>query len=350
MIAISVFGASTFAVIMGEMTDPAKIWAPEAPTFTLKTVRLFLSVSWLAFAVSIALAGYSGSFLALMRQKAKGEIDEETIKKWTPTGLVVSAALHLLIVTGFFFMALSLVAIPKMSNSRSRGPPLPTLVQGSSLQAQLESEGAQIFPNNNRPLIEHIINHATPGYVTKVVWLREETIIEHEYLLMCIKTYDGKLSWMRIERMGDLPVGSAAINALKDQAQLVVTLAPSRDSLICGDRVLVEADLDTNSARLSDVAKLILIVHNEEPQYHLQWHNCWWLARVIMQVLSETYMHSNKKQRKKVTSRCDSSHNRHVWAMSGGGPFAGIGQMATIMHFRNRRKRIMANFTAQLYS
>ncbi|KAF5584284.1 uncharacterized protein FSUBG_12822 [Fusarium subglutinans] len=110
MIAISVFGASTFAVIVGEMTDPADIWA--TPTFTLKTVRLFLSVSWLAFAVSIALAGYSGSFLALMRQKAKGEIDEETIRKWTPAGLVVSAALHLLIVTGFLFMALSLVAKP----------------------------------------------------------------------------------------------------------------------------------------------------------------------------------------------------------------------------------------------
>jgi len=110
MIAISVFGASTFAVIVGEMTDPADIWAPEPPTFTLKTVRLFLAVSWLAFAVSIALAGYSGSFLALMRQKATGEIDDETIRRWTPAGLVVSVALHLLIVTGFFFMALSLVA------------------------------------------------------------------------------------------------------------------------------------------------------------------------------------------------------------------------------------------------
>jgi hypothetical protein len=108
MIAISVFGASTFAVIVGEMTDPADLYT--TPTFSLKTVRLFLSVSWLSFAVSIALAGYSGSFLALMRQEAKGEIDEETIRKWTPLGLVVSAALHLLIVTGFLFMALSLVA------------------------------------------------------------------------------------------------------------------------------------------------------------------------------------------------------------------------------------------------
>ncbi|KAF5020594.1 hypothetical protein F66182_7380 [Fusarium sp. NRRL 66182] len=110
MIAISVFGASTFAVIMGEMTDPADIWAPESPTFTLKTVRLFLALSWLAFAVSIALAGYSGSFLALMRQRAGGQVDEDTIKKWTPAGLVVSALLHVLIVTGFFFMSLSLVA------------------------------------------------------------------------------------------------------------------------------------------------------------------------------------------------------------------------------------------------
>lgn len=110
MIAISVFGASTFAVIMGEMTDPADIWAPESPTFTLKTVRLFLAMSWLAFAVSIAVAGYSGSFLALMQQKAGGEIDKHTMKKWAPAGLIVSAALHILIVTGFFFMSLSLVA------------------------------------------------------------------------------------------------------------------------------------------------------------------------------------------------------------------------------------------------
>ncbi|KAM0226920.1 hypothetical protein ACHAP5_012282, partial [Fusarium lateritium] len=109
MIAISVFGASTFAVIMGEMSDPADIW--ESPTFTLKTVRLFLAISWFAFAMSIALAGYSGSALALMRQSEKGEVvNEETIKKWTPAGLVVSVALHLLIVTGFFFMSLSLVA------------------------------------------------------------------------------------------------------------------------------------------------------------------------------------------------------------------------------------------------
>lgn len=108
MIAISVFGASTFAVIMGEMTDPADIW--ESPIFTLKTVRLFLAISWLSFAMSIALAGYSGSVLALMRQMQKGDLDEATIKKWTPAGLVVSVALHLLIVTGFFFISLSLVA------------------------------------------------------------------------------------------------------------------------------------------------------------------------------------------------------------------------------------------------
>ncbi|KAJ4244571.1 hypothetical protein NW762_014426 [Fusarium torreyae] len=110
MITISIFEASTFAVIMGEMTDPAEIWAPRSPTFTLKTVRLFLAISWLAFAMSIALAGYTGSFLALLQQKAGGEIDDGMIQKWTPAGLVVSALLHLLIVTGFLFMSLSLVA------------------------------------------------------------------------------------------------------------------------------------------------------------------------------------------------------------------------------------------------
>ncbi|CAJ0545061.1 Ff.00g085340.m01.CDS01 [Fusarium sp. VM40] len=237
-----------------------------------------------------------------------------------------------------------------MSNSRSRGPPLPHAISGSSLQAQLESEGAQILRNNNHPLIDHIIRHATPGYITKAIWLQEHSVIEHEYLLLCVKTYDGRLSWMRVERMGDLPEGSDATNALTDQAQLVVTIAPSRENLVCGDRILVEADLDTNKARLSDIAKLILIVHNEEPQYHLQWHNCWWLARVIMQVLSGTYMHNNPKQKKKVTKRCDSSHQKHVNVVSAGGPFAGLGQLATHIHFNKRTKRIVAKFNGHLNS
>jgi hypothetical protein len=235
-----------------------------------------------------------------------------------------------------------------MSNSRSRGPPLPGSVYGSSLQAQLESEGARIGRNNNRPLIEHIINHATPGYVTKAVWLQEHSVIEHEYLLLCIKTYDGGLSWMRVERTGDLPVEAAAANAMTNQAQLIVTIAPSRDKLVCGDKVLAEADLDFNKARLSDVAKLMLIVHNEEPQYHLQWHNCWWLARVIMQVLSGTYMNSNKKLKKKVTKQVNASHQKHVIGMSAGGPFAGLGQWATHAHFNRRTKRIVASFNEQV--
>ncbi|KAF5020595.1 hypothetical protein F66182_7381 [Fusarium sp. NRRL 66182] len=220
-----------------------------------------------------------------------------------------------------------------MSNSRSRGPPLPRLVSGSALQTQLQSEGAQMFPNNNRPLIEHIINHATPGYVTKVIWLQEKSLIEHEYLLIGIKSNDARLSWIRVERMGDLPVDPRSPgpnNALEDQAQLVVTLAPSREHLTCADRVLTEADLDQNAAKLVDLAKLILIVHNEEPQYHLQYHNCWWFAQLIIQTLAETYMHSSPKQRKGVLKRCDKSNDKHVASMSAGGPFAGIGQMGTI--------------------
>ncbi|KAM0489625.1 hypothetical protein ACHAP8_012395 [Fusarium lateritium] len=235
-----------------------------------------------------------------------------------------------------------------MLNSRSRGPPLPASVYGSSLQAQLESEGAPIGRNNNRPLIEHIINHATPGYVTKAVWLQEYSIIEHEYLLLCIKTYDGRLSWMRVERTGDLPEEAEAANAMTDQAQLIVTIAPSREKLVCGDKVLAEADLDLNKARLSDIAKLMLIVHSEEPQYHIQWHNCWWLARVIMQVLAGTYMNRNKKLKKKVTKQIDASHQKHVFGMSAGGPFSGLGQWATHAHFNRRTKRIVASFNQQV--
>ncbi|RBR20106.1 uncharacterized protein FIESC28_05385 [Fusarium coffeatum] len=232
--------------------------------------------------------------------------------------------------------------------SHSRGPPLPGSVHGSSLQAQLESEGARIGRNNNRPLIEHIISQSTPGYVTRVVWLQEYSIIEHEYLLLCVKTYDGRLSWMRVERTGDLPEGADAAKAMTDQAQLIVTIAPSREKLVCGDKILAEADLDLNKARLSDVARLILTVHKEEPQYQIQWHNCWWLARVIMQVLSGTYMNSNKKLKKKVTKQIDASHQKHVFGMSAGGPFAGLGQWATHAHFNRRTKRIVASFNEQV--
>lgn len=110
MITISIFGASTFTVIAGEMTDPATIWAPDPPPFTLPSVRRFLAAAWLCFSLVIAIAGYSSSVMVIMRHRAERQLDTTWHKRWEPLGLLTSAVLHILIVTAFLLLSLSLVA------------------------------------------------------------------------------------------------------------------------------------------------------------------------------------------------------------------------------------------------
>ncbi|KAK1765093.1 hypothetical protein QBC33DRAFT_545719 [Phialemonium atrogriseum] len=107
---ISIFGASTFAVIVGQMTDPADIWKPGPPPFTMSRVRTFLAVAWLCFVLALAVAGYSSSVLTLWRQRAGGEYDGAWVRKWDAFGIAASALLHLLIVMAFLFLSLALVA------------------------------------------------------------------------------------------------------------------------------------------------------------------------------------------------------------------------------------------------
>lgn len=107
---VSIFGASTFAVIAGQMTDPVDIWRPAPPPFQLSTVRAFLSVAWLCFILSIAVAGYSSSILTVMRQRASGVYTRAWAYAWDKIGILVSVVLHLLLVTAFLFLSLALVA------------------------------------------------------------------------------------------------------------------------------------------------------------------------------------------------------------------------------------------------
>ncbi|KAK6218525.1 hypothetical protein QIS74_06405 [Colletotrichum tabaci] len=107
---ISIFGASTFAVIAGQMEDPAELWKPDPPPFTLATVRKFLAVAWLCFILSIAVAGYSSSVLTALQQQARGRYDKTWSRRWRYVGITASVALHFLLVFAFLFMALGLVA------------------------------------------------------------------------------------------------------------------------------------------------------------------------------------------------------------------------------------------------
>ncbi|KAK4445603.1 hypothetical protein QBC34DRAFT_413122 [Podospora aff. communis PSN243] len=107
---ISIFGASTFAIIAGQMTDPIDIWKPDPPTFHISTVRSFLGIAWLCFVLALAVAGYSSSILVLHRQSAGGVYDEKWGKAWDRFGIVSSVVLHLLLVCAFLFLSLCLVA------------------------------------------------------------------------------------------------------------------------------------------------------------------------------------------------------------------------------------------------
>jgi len=110
ILSISLFGASTFAIIAGQMTDPVDIWKPTPPPFALSTVRAFLGIAWLCFVLSLAVAGYSSSILFLRRHEAEGIYDRNWGRAWDRFGLAASVILHLLVVVAFMFLSLCLVA------------------------------------------------------------------------------------------------------------------------------------------------------------------------------------------------------------------------------------------------
>jgi hypothetical protein len=107
---VSIFGASTFAVIAGQMADPADVWKPAPPPFSLRTVRNFLAVAWLCFILAIAVAGYSSSILTLHRQRAGGAYRRDWAGTWKWQGILASVALHTLLIAAFLFLSLALVA------------------------------------------------------------------------------------------------------------------------------------------------------------------------------------------------------------------------------------------------
>jgi len=112
ILTISIFGASTFAVIVGQMQDPADIWKPDPPPFTLSRVRTFLAIAWLCFVLSLAVAAYSSSLLTVWRQRASraGGGDHSWWKSWDRFGVAASIVSHGLISVAFFFLSVSLVA------------------------------------------------------------------------------------------------------------------------------------------------------------------------------------------------------------------------------------------------
>lgn len=107
IVGISIFGASIFATIVGQMQDPIQL-NPHA-YFSMQTVRIFMAIAWLFFIAALGVAGFSSS--VLVREKEKnGNLTENWRKRWKKFGLAVSFMLQTLVIGAFLFLSLGLVA------------------------------------------------------------------------------------------------------------------------------------------------------------------------------------------------------------------------------------------------
>ncbi|WXC42954.1 hypothetical protein QX201_002728 [Fusarium graminearum] len=105
---VSLFGASTFAVAIGQMTDPADIWEPEKPPFSMERVRNFLGAAWLCFILAIAVAGFSSSLLTLLKHHAN-RAGMNGQKMWKTIAITTSVLLWTLLAVAFLFLSLAMV-------------------------------------------------------------------------------------------------------------------------------------------------------------------------------------------------------------------------------------------------
>lgn len=179
----------------------------------------------------------------------------------------------------------------------------------------METEGASLQSNNGPELSNHILRNKTPGHVTHIIWNKEESLLEHQYLLIGVTLNDAtSTSWIRVERMGDLGGSSSTSNGTKkEEAGLVLTLAPTpRDLVNYGDTTISDGNLG-QAAYLTDVVKLITIVHDEASQYSLLHHNCWWFARLLLRILVEKFM-PDGQMKNKVLGDCFLQNLAHAEA------------------------------------
>ncbi|KAI3551251.1 uncharacterized protein CCOS01_09069 [Colletotrichum costaricense] len=185
-----------------------------------------------------------------------------------------------------------------MGASQSRGPTTPKGVTGSVLQTRLEMEG--ILGQEGLGIIRHIISHQTPGLVTRVIWSREHSTLQHEYLLVCITGQEeARTSWVRLERMGHL-----GKQATDKEAKLMFIPAPCKSSLVHhDDETLHDVDLGPLPPTLAKMANILSIIHQAASDYTFLHHNCWWFARQTFTVLFTRFM-PDGPQKRRLQGKC----------------------------------------------
>lgn len=108
VIEVSIFGASTFTVIVSEIANPADL--PQNPRFGQETVRNFVALAWLLFIIALCVTGFSITLLTFQREAAIASFGDEWEAKCQRLGLAAFVFLQGLIIGAFMFLSLAVAA------------------------------------------------------------------------------------------------------------------------------------------------------------------------------------------------------------------------------------------------
>jgi hypothetical protein len=108
ILSLSIFGASTFAIIVSEIANP-NAFSPN-PRFTRETVRTLLGIAWLLFVLALGIVAVSMSLLAYQREHSTPEVEGLWRQRWERLGLVASSLIQVSVIAAFLFLSLVLVA------------------------------------------------------------------------------------------------------------------------------------------------------------------------------------------------------------------------------------------------
>ncbi|KAK3329205.1 hypothetical protein B0H66DRAFT_526599 [Apodospora peruviana] len=133
VISTATFGAALFSLVVSQIREPQPPHgggSSSSSYFGIDTIRVFLALAWLSFALCLAIVGFSLTFLKVLNKKtassknssttrvkkkanAAGEAAADNLNEerfWHAVGLLIWALLYGLITLAFVFLSLVLVA------------------------------------------------------------------------------------------------------------------------------------------------------------------------------------------------------------------------------------------------
>lgn len=170
-----------------------------------------------------------------------------------------------------------------------------------------------------------VIQHEIHGHLEELIWFHEDSTLQHEYILLSISIPgSSRLSWIRLERMGN--IGSHPMDKNSRFARFQHTIAPSHDDLINnGDARIGQIRFESGAPTLIDLAHFVVIIYEEVPKYTLLWHNCRWFSRQVVLNLVKHFV-PECQQKKDLISTCNEQYIASVLVPSFMGPLGFISQ------------------------